>query len=706
MLRNILRFASVSGPVLRSVCTPWLLFFTRLWFGQVVFVHQIMAMAETSHGGPFSDGLHVPSGLDAALHGVVPLLLTIGLLTRPVALVLIAEVISGSHGALGVGTQGVRLALLAWLVVSGAGSVSVDILLARGLSWVPFRPIRLVREAYVRIERYLCPLLLFAVRAAFAVSIADTMLPTMSWVHGAMLGTGSAPLVHPAWLAVALALLFALGCATRLTALFVAMMVPVAGIAMSTDDRLASLFLLLLVVAAGAGTFSLDWLAARWFRMRAQRIDGVPENLPHVVVVGGGFGGVATVQGLRNSRCRITLIDQHNHHLFQPLLYQVATAALSPSEIATPIRSLFRHQRNVQVRLGEVTGVDSAAREIQIGMARVDFDYLVLATGARHSYFGKDSWAPFAPGLKSIDDATAVRSRLLRAFEQAESAATETERAACLTFVIVGGGPTGIELAGAISELARHGMTEEYRTIDPSTARVILLQSGPRLLPAFPAALSSAAEDSLRALGVEVRLETRVQGVDDNGVDIGQQRIEARTVLWAAGVAASPAAQWLNLKADQSGRIAVRDDLSVPGLQRIFAIGDTAASLSWNGTAAPGLAPAAKQQGRYVARLIAAELTARRPPPPFCYRHFGNLATIGRQAAVAEIGKLRLWGAPAWWFWGATHIAFLAGGRNRMIVIVDWLWAYLTYRRSTRLITGDARKRTDGGHRLRIDEFH
>ncbi|CAE6939263.1 Nitric oxide reductase FlRd-NAD(+) reductase [Paraburkholderia domus] len=689
MWRNTLKRACGFGLALRVLCMPWLLLLARIWFGQVVFVHQIMTMAESSHGGLFSGGLRAPSGLDAALHSVMPLLLTMGLLTRPVALVLLIETIADSHGALAVGAQGAKLALLSWLIVGGAGAMSLDNLLGRGLSWIPFHPIRLTRGLYVWLERYLGPLLQFVIRAGLAASLVNFVLPAGSWLQKAMLGAAATPLVHPAWCAAALAL--ALGCATRFAALFIAVMVPVAGIAMSTDDRLAVLLLLFVLVVAGGGVFSLDWLLDRWTGSESQEDDSAPEDLPHVVVVGGGFGGVAAAQGLRNARCRVTLIDQRNHHLFQPLLYQVATAALSPAEIATPIRSLFRRQRNVRVRLGQVTGVDAVAREVRIGVLPVKFDYLVLATGARHSYFGKDNWAPFAPGLKSIEDATAVRSRLLRAFEEAECAASETERAAWLTFVIVGGGPTGIELAGAIAELARHGMAEEYRMIDPAVARVILLQSGPRILPTFTATLSSAAERSLQALGVEVRLDTRVLGVDSEGVDIGGQRIAARTVLWAAGVAASPAAQWLNQTTDPSGRLAVAADLSVPDLQRIYAIGDTASCLGWRGTAVPGLAPAAKQQGRYVAGVIAASLTGRRPPPPFRYRHFGSLATIGRQAAVAEIGKLCVWGEPAWWFWGATHIAFLVGGRNRAIVILDWLWAYLTYRRSTRLITGDTR---------------
>jgi NADH:ubiquinone reductase (H+-translocating) len=446
----------------------------------------------------------------------------------------------------------------------------------------------------------------------------------------------------------------------------------------------------------GAGALSADRLLVWWGARQAKDRAALDDQLPHVVVIGGGFGGVAAVQGLRHAPCRITLIDQRNHHLFQPLLYQVATAALSPADIATPIRSLFRGQDNVRVHLGEVTGLDPASRHVLLGPTRMTFDFLILATGARHSYFGRDDWAAHAPGLKTIEDATAIRSRLLIAFEEAENATIEAERTAWLTFVIVGGGPTGIELAGAIAELARHGMEHEYRSIDPTMARVILLQSGPRILPSFPANLSNPAERSLKALGVDVRTGARVRGVDANGVDVGDQRIAANTVLWAAGVAASPAAQWLGRETDPAGRVAVGPDLSVPDLQSIFAIGDTAACLGWRGLAVPGLAPAAKQQGHYVARVIAGSIDARPPPPPFRYRHFGSLATIGRQAAVAELGRVHIWGAPAWWFWGAAHIAFLVGGRNRATVLLNWVWAYLTYRRSTRLITGVAKQATIG----------
>lgn len=688
MIRD--RFNRVTGlsTATRTMCTPWLLLIARIWFGQVVFVHRIMAMAASGHTSASVGGLHVPSGLDAALQAILPLMLSVGLLTRPIALALLLETVWGGYGALTVGAIGAKATLLAWLIVSGPGLFSFDHLLGRGLSWSPLGLLRIMRRLYGWIERGVGPLMSFAVRIGLAVSIMHVAMPASSWVAHAMLGESAASLIHPMWWAMTIALALTLGVATRFTALIVVGMIPIAGIAMSMDDRLAVLLLLLMLVASGAGVFSIDRLLDLWMRVRAQRKRPPEITLPHVVVVGGGFGGVAAVQRLSRAPCRITLIDQRNHHLFQPLLYQVATAALSPAEIATPIRSMFRRQPNVRVQLGEVTGIDIAAREVMVGTGRMAFDHLVLATGARHSYFGKDNWAPVAPGLKSIEDATSIRSRLLRAFEEAENAVDEVDRAAWMTFVIVGGGPTGIELAGAIAELARHGMDEEYRVIEPAAARVILLQSAPRVLPTFSPASSAAAERSLKALGVEVRLQSKVMSVDSAGVDVGGQRIEVRTVLWAAGVAASPAAQWLDQAADPSGRVIVDADLSVPGLPGIYAIGDTAASTGWNGSSVPGLAPAAKQQGRYVAQVISAALKRQPAPPLFRYRHFGSLATIGRQAAVAEIGGLRLWGAPAWWFWGAAHISFLVGGRNRMTVMLDWIWAYLTYRRSTRLITG------------------
>ena len=325
-----------------------------------------------------------------------------------------------------------------------------------------------------------------------------------------------------------------------------------------------------------------------------------------------------------------------------------------------------------------------------LGERRIAYDMLVLATGARHSYFGHDEWASLAPGLKAIEDATAIRHRLLDAFEQAENCDDPESAAAWLTFLIVGGGPTGVELAGAVAELARHGMEGEFRRIDPANARIILVQSGPKLLPSFPASLSDEAARSLGKLGVEVQLNRKLERLTYEHAVISGETIQTRTVLWAAGVMASDAAAWAGAKADRAGRLEVGPDLSVPGQPDIFAIGDTAGSSAWNGKPVPGLAPAAKQGGAYVAHVICARLTQSRPPAPFRYQHFGSLATIGRQSAVAEFGPILVTGPFAWWLWGAAHIAFLAGGRNRIAVMMNWVWAYITFRRGTRLITGAA----------------
>jgi len=373
----------------------------------------------------------------------------------------------------------------------------------------------------------------------------------------------------------------------------------------------------------------------------------------------------------------------------------VATAALSAGDIATPVRQLFRQSPNVRVLLGTVTGVDATAKHVMIDSQAVPYDFLVLATGATHSYFGRDAWAPYAPGLKRIEDAQQIRGRILTAFERAEAAAGLSERAALLTFLIVGGGPTGVELAGAIAELARFGMEKEFRTFDPADARVILVQSAPRLLPAFPDSLARIAQRSLEKLRVEVLLNTRVESIDSMGVMVSGRRVIARTVLWAAGVAASPAAKWLGADADTAGRVIVEPNLQVPGMTDVFAVGDTAACNAWNGKPVPGLAPAAKQAGAHAATIIKARVEGRREALAFRYRHLGSLATIGRKSAVADFGFIRLWGTPAWWLWGLVHVAFLVGVRNRVATMVNWFWAYLTLGGGIRLITSAEANRSD-----------
>ena len=337
-----------------------------------------------------------------------------------------------------------------------------------------------------------------------------------------------------------------------------------------------------------------------------------------------------------------------------------------------------------------MTGIDKEKQEVMLGNERLAYDYLVLATGAQHSYFGRDDWAAFAPGLKRVEDATRVRGRILSAFEHAEATDDANERAALLTFLIVGGGPTGVELAGAIAELARYGMEKEFRNFDPATARVILVQSGPRVLPTFPEKLSAITQASLEKLGVEVMINSKVEQIDAEGVTVNGKRLATRTVLWAAGVVASPAAKWLGAESDYAGRIKVGPELSVACVPNVFAIGDTALSAAWASGPVPGLAPAAKQGGEYVAKLIAARIAGHAFAKPFRYLHLGSLATIGRKSAVADFSFLKVWGAPAWWLWGVIHIGFLVGVRNRVSVMFDWFWAYLTFRSGTRLITASA----------------
>jgi NADH dehydrogenase len=413
----------------------------------------------------------------------------------------------------------------------------------------------------------------------------------------------------------------------------------------------------------------------------------LPPARPRVVIVGAGFGGLSAATALRHEKVEVTVIDRRNYHLFQPLLYQVATAALSPAEIAQPIRSILRHQRNATVLLGRVTAVDTQARHVLIGQRRVPYDYLIVATGARHNYFGHDEWEAVAPGLKKIEDATDIRRRILLAFEEAENAAHAEERVPMLTFAVVGGGPTGVELAGQIAELAKQALVADFRRIQPHDARVLLIEAGPRLLPAFPERLSAVAKRALERLGVEVRLGAPVTACDDQGVMVGDERIQAGVVIWAAGVAASPAAKWLAAESDRAGRVKVNADLSLPGHPEIFAIGDTVLATDAAGDPLPGVAAVAKQAGKYVAGVICARLRGQ-PTRPFRYRNLGNLATIGRTAALADFGWIRLSGWIAWVLWGVVHIYFLIGFRNRLVVALDWLWAYLTFRRGARLITG------------------
>ncbi len=406
-----------------------------------------------------------------------------------------------------------------------------------------------------------------------------------------------------------------------------------------------------------------------------------------IVVVGAGFGGLAAVQDLKTADAEITVIDKRNHHLFQPLLYQVATAGLSPSDIAWPIRSILAKQDNTRVVLGNVTSIDLRTKKVITENKAYEYDHLIIATGAQHSYFGKDQWEKAAPGLKRIIDATEIRKRVLIAFECAETASTEAGQRRQLTFVIIGGGPTGVEMAGAIAELANHALTKEFRSIDPGSARIVLVQGTDRLLPAFPEKLSAYAKEALEKLGVEVILNQLVSIDGTDGVIIDGDKIPCATKIWAAGVQVPDVAKWLNIETDPSGRVPVGSDLSVEGQPDVFVIGD-AANVPWKEGSVPGIAPAAKQAGKHVAKTLHAKLGSGSAPKPFKYSHKGNLATIGRNSAVVDFGNVQFKGLFAWWLWGVAHIYFLIGVRAPFIVAIQWFWSYITFGKGARLITG------------------
>jgi NADH dehydrogenase len=444
-------------------------------------------------------------------------------------------------------------------------------------------------------------------------------------------------------------------------------------------------------------------------------------TIPRVVIVGAGFGGLNAAQALAKAPVQITVIDRANYHTFQPLLYQVATAGLSPGEIAAPIRSILRSDKNVQVLMAEVTGFDLARRIVKTSEADIPYDYLIVAAGAGHSYFGHDDWEPYAPGLKTIEDALEIRRRVLLAFELAERQASTGETAAQLNFVVVGGGPTGVELAGTLAEICRHALTHEFRSIDPARTHILLLEGGPRVLPAYAEDLSRSAQEQLNRLGVEVRTSTIVTQIEPGAVYTGNTRLPATVILWAAGVAASPLGKSLGAPIDRAGRVLVEPDLSLPGHPQVFVIGDLAALKDEHGKMLPGVAPVAIQQGRFVAKLIRQELESNnkavappfsrpsreepalsersepkggdfdsrsRPRPAFHYWDKGSLATIGRAAAVAEFGRIHISGFIAWLSWLFVHILFLIGFRNRLLVFIQWAWSYVTYERGARLITG------------------
>jgi NADH:ubiquinone reductase (H+-translocating) len=441
-----------------------------------------------------------------------------------------------------------------------------------------------------------------------------------------------------------------------------------------------------------------EWIEAPPFRVEAPVMNADAENpepasrRPHVVVLGAGFGGLYAAKALRKAKLDVTVVDRRNHHLFQPLLYQVATAALNPSDIAAPIRRVLRRQANTQVVMAEARAVDPARDVVLLDRGERSFDYLIVATGATHSYFAHPEWSVLAPGLKTIEDALEMRRRVLLAYEMAEQAESESVRALFITFIVVGGGPTGVELAGSLAEIARWTLERDFRHVDPRKARVILLEAGPRILPSYPEPLSASATRQLQKLGVDVRTGHPVTQITAEGVTVAGAFIPARTVLWAAGVAASPLLGSLNVPLDRAGRVLVTPNLTLPGRENVFVIGDLA-NFEQDGQPIPGVAPAAIQQGRHAAANIL-RAVARQPLLPFRYKDKGSLATIGRAAGIADFGRFRLSGVIAWLMWLFIHIAFLIGFRSRAIVLFQWAWSYLTYDRGARLITGSTSQLT------------
>jgi NADH dehydrogenase len=656
----------------------------RIWIGKSALVLSVLIstdwttvvrMAEGSY--PIPDLSLGSTALLSQVYWLAAVSLILGLATRVGAAVLLALTVASHTRVAALDLNLFWMALLAYYVLLGADRLSLDRLLSQGLKNSPLPQAGALITLLDATRPALTGIYLLALRVALTLTLLlagghmPTAIMTTAETH-AWLPVGSATRLFGNE-GVALALLIGSGLATRATALLAVVMIGYHKM-MGGDMSLPFYWtmLLLLLVAKGPGPFSLDGAVLAGLRRSLPELSGRPpsnfESLPRVVIVGAGFGGIACARALRHTPASITLIDQQNYHLFQPLLYQVATAALSPDDIAVPIRAIFRDQFNAKVMLATVTGLDTERREVLADGLNLPYDYLVVATGATHSYFGHDAWAPFAPGLKRVDDATLVRGRVLEAFERAEVAANEGER----------------------RRLLRFGMAKDFRNFDPATAEIILVQAGPRLLPAFPESLSEVARRSLANIGVKVFLNSKVRLIDADGVSVNDRRIYSRTVLWAAGVAASPAAKWLNAEADKAGRVKVQPDLSVPHLPDVYVIGDTALANCWRGQPVPGLAQAAKQGGAFVAKVIRAKLRGEPVSYAFSYRHMGSLATIGRKSALADFGFVRLRGAMAWWLWGIVHVLFLVGSRNRAAVVLNWIWSYVTYRASTRLITGSS----------------
>lgn len=707
-----------GGAYLKSLSswiTPLFDLVLRIYLGQIFLISGILKLSDWQTALYLSKNEYPVSWMDpvvAAYTGMsIELIgaafLILGLLTRvsAFALLILLMVVQLEYQLLN--TQTIWMLILGWYIIFGPGKLSLDHLM-RGIQDSAILLSRNLYILYQEITRFVGPFYKLAVR--FWIG---TIMVTAGWLVLRSIGD-SYPypvlgyqypgswfsLIQSHWqemLLVVSGLGFALGLFTRLLSLACLVgllwlwMMPIDVSTSQSNEAMAWFYLLGLMLLYGPGALSLDHGLQKsikhWLKQKLNKIRGKQEHLPQVVIIGGGFGGVAAAKALKSTSCRITLIDRHNYHLFQPLLYQVATAGLSPAEIAAPIRSLFDDQPNINIVLGEVVGVEKNNKSVRLkNGSSVPFDYLILATGAQHSYFGQDQWAQFAPGLKKMEDALSIRQKMLTSFELAENTKDPSKHEALMTLVVVGGGPTGIELAGAFAELAYQGMDKEFRHINPKNAKIYLIEAGPRLLGVMPESLSRFTEKALTHLGVMVLLNTKVEKIDENGIIANGETIASKNVFWAAGVQASPAGKWLDAKVDKAGRLEVNEDLSVAGCPQTYAIGDTVVVNAWHGKPMPGLAPAAKQSGKYVAKVIQRHIEGLSPPKPFKYQHYGSLATIGRSLAVIDFGPFQLSGTLAWWFWGGIHLFFLNNMRNRVMVMLQWFWSYLTFKKSSRII--------------------
>ena len=720
ILTDILRYIGEFLRACEKFLAPLMDVVIRLFLAQIFLSSAMLKLSNwdialylSAHEYPVSwinSVLAAYLGVSIELVGGVLLLL--GLMTRFAALglLVLSIIIQLSYQALN--TQIFWIILLTWYVIMGAGPISFDhlfrgikdsaLFLTKPLGQLFDFLTNDVGSIYLLIMRlWIASVLYIAGHSAMdSLPLTQFLSEHLAFLHYQFEASVlRMPEAHffLSFSSGVCALFIALGLGTRIIALMTLVAISiimwqVTATPLQHMEYVFWILLLSLLFFYGPGSISLDQPLRKWLVNHFPQIDGrikqIDDALPHVVIVGAGFGGIAAARMLRTTACRITMIDIHNYHLFQPLLYQVATAGLSPADIAVPIRSLFRDQNNIRIVLGEVISVDKQNSEVILKEGQhFHFDYLILASGARPSYFGKDEWIPFAPGLKKIEDAIAIRGKLLKAFELAENSTDPQMQRDLLTFVIVGGGPTGVELAGSLAELAHQGMKNEFRNIDPAMAKIYLVEAAPRLLSVMPEPLSQYTKNVLEKLGIEVIVGGHVEDINASGVIINGKKIMAANVFWAAGVQASKAAEWVTGAADRTGRLIVNQDLSVPGTDNIFAVGDTVLAEVWNGKPMPGLAPAAKQSGAYVARLIRARIEGRKFQKPFKYRHYGSLATIGRRAAVADFDKFQMHGAMAWWFWGGVHLFYLNNMRNRLVVMIQWFWAYLTFKNTTRLIT-------------------